>query len=195
MKKFTCFIILICIFLGACKKPVQYSEIPEIKFISYEQHQESYDINGEILIMDCGTLTYYFQDGDGDLGLDASDLKLPPFNTFPYSNNFFCDCYEKRNGIFEKIIVPDTMQGFNGCFPRLSKLSKESINGELYHKMVSYHENSPYDTVKLVFYIVDRALHHSNVEEVVVIRQKAERTKAESTKGRKDESTKGRMNN
>ena len=165
MKKFTCFIILFCVFLGACKKPVQYPEIPEIKFVSFETLSQTN-----------GLLAYYFQDGNGDLGLDEADL-YPPFDTTSiYYYNFFCDCYEKQNGIFVKI---DSTEAngvskpfcINARFPRLSKLSKESINGELYHKMVPYREESPYDTVKLVFYIVDRALNHSNVEEVIVIRR------------------------
>ena len=167
MKKITCFIILFCVFLGACKKPVQYSEIPEIKFISFE-HLSSKN----------GLLTYYFQDGNGDLGLDETDDK-PPFNMDSiYYYNFFCDYYEKQNGVFVKIDsveVNGVFESFNlnARFPRLSKLSDESINGEIYHTMVPYRDDYPNanDTVKLVFYIVDRALHHSNVDSVVVIRR------------------------
>jgi len=166
MKKFTCFIILFCIFLAACKKPVQYSEIPEIKFISFE-HLSSKD----------GLLTYYFQDGDGDLGLDETDTDSPFDTTSVYYYNFFCDYYEKQNGIFVKIDSIDVegkLKPFilNARFPRLSKLSDESINGEIYHKMEPYRvDDSQFDTVKLVFYIVDRALHHSNMDSVVVIRR------------------------
>jgi hypothetical protein len=166
MKKFTCFIILICFFLADCKKPVQYSEIPEIKFISFE-HLSSKD----------GLLSYYFQDGDGDLGLDETDDK-PPFNMDSiYFYNFFCDYYEKQNGVFVKIDsveVNGVLEPFslNARFPRLSVLENESINGEIYHKMEPYRiAESPNDTVKLVFFIVDRALHHSNVDSVVVIRR------------------------
>jgi len=167
MKKITCFIILFCVFLGACKKPVQYSEIPEIKFISFE-----------ILSQTDGLLTYYFQDGDGDLGLDGTDL-YPPFdNTSVYYYNFFCDYFEKQNGVFVKIDsteVDGVLEPFNlnARFPRLSVLKNESISGEIYHKLKPYRDDAPNasDTVKLVFYIVDRALNHSNVEEVVVIRR------------------------
>ena len=180
MKKFTGFIILFCVLFAACKKPVQYSEIPEIKFISFKPYHESQIINEDTITFDGGLLTYYFQDGDGDLGLDEADTK-PPFNLGSiYYYNFFCDYYEKQNGVFVKIDSTDvngvlTPFRLNARFPQLSVLENESINGEIYHKMVPYRiDDSPYDTVKLVFYIVDRALHHSNVEEVVVIRQKAE---------------------
>ena len=151
-------------FLGACKKPVQYSKTPEIKFISFEKISQT-----------DGLLTYYFQDGDGDLGLDEAD-KYSPFDTSSiYYYNFFCDYYEKQHGIFVKIDsveVNNVMKPYrlHARFPRLSKLSEESINGELYHTMEPYRNDNLFDTVKLVFYIVDRNLNHSNVEEVVVIR-------------------------
>ena len=175
MKKITCFIILLCVLLGACKKPVQYSKIPEIKFISFVQISQT-----------DGLLSYYFQDGNGDLGLDKTDL-YPPFDTASvYYYNFFCDYYEKQNGVFVKIDSVDVngvLEPFNlnARFPLLSVREDESINGEIYHKLEPYRADYPNanDTVKLVFYIVDRALNHSNVEEVIVIRQKA----------RKDEST------
>jgi len=159
MKKAFYFGIIIVVFLCACRRPVKYSDIPEIKFISFEK------LNSED-----GILTFYFQDGEGDIGLEAWETK-PPFDY-----NFFCDYYEKQNGIFEKIDSIVDSQGktiayhLNGRIPRLTKLPEESINGEIYLKMVPYREETPFDTIKLSFYIVDRKLNRSNVEEVVVIR-------------------------
>ena len=153
MKNNLFFILIISLFFITCRRPVQYSDIPEIKFISFDIHNQT-----------DGMLTYYFQDGDGDIGLYEFETN-PPFDF-----NFFCDCYEKRDGMFEKVIFPDTTFNLNARIPRLSDLSEESINGEIAHLMVPYRDNSPYDTVKLSFYIVDRKLNHSNVEEVIVVR-------------------------
>jgi hypothetical protein len=166
MKKIIYFGTLICVFFCACRIPEQYSDIPEIKFINFE-----------ILNETDGILTYYFQDGDGDIGLD--DAFYPPFDTSSiYYYNFFCDYYEKRNGIFEKI---DSTEGPNGKIeplifharikPRFSNLPEESISGEIYHTMRPYRNKSPYDTIQLKFYIVDRKLNHSNIEEVIIIRR------------------------
>ena len=158
------FTILFVVFFCACKRPVQYSDIPEIKFISFE-----------ILTQTDGLLTFYFQDGDGDIGLNEYEM-YPPFDkSSMYHYNFLCDYYEKQNGVFVKIDSIETPNGirpyhFNARFPRLSNLPEESINGEINLKMVPYRINNQYDTVKLKFYIVDRKLNHSNVEEVVVIR-------------------------
>jgi len=164
MKKIIYFITAVCIFLCACRRPEIYSDIPEIKFISFEKLNNTN-----------GILTFYFQDGDGNIGLNGYDI-YPPFDTSSvYYYNFFCDYYEKQNGVFNKIDSIDN-QGkiiafnLNARIPRLSNLPEESINGEIYLKMVPYRDSTSFDTIKLSFYIVDRKLNHSNVEEVVVIR-------------------------
>ena len=158
-----CLATILCVLFCTCRKPVQYSVIPEIKLIGFEKITQTE-----------GILAFYFQDGDGDIGLNDYDM-YPPFDTLSiYYYNFFCDYYEKQNGFFVKIDTIETNIGFeplilNKRFPRLSNLPEESINGEIFLKM-PYRDETHYDTVKLKFYIVDRKLNHSNVEEVVVIR-------------------------
>jgi len=164
MKKIICLATILCVLFCTCRKPIQYSVIPEIKFISFEK-----------ITQNEGILAFYFQDGDGDIGLNDYDM-YPPFDTSSiYYYNFFCDYYEKQNGFFIKIDSVETNIGIepfilNARFPRLSNLPEESINGEIFLKMVPYRDETPYDTIKLKFHIVDRKLNHSNVEEVVVIR-------------------------
>ena len=166
MKKMILFIVVFTFFLCACRKPVKYSDIPEIKFISIEKYMDSYGNN-------CATLTFRFQDGDGDIGLNGTDI-YPPFDsTSFYYYNFICDYYEKQNGVFIKIDsteIDGKMQFFtlNARIPRLSKLPEESINGEIYMDMPFYYDPfSEYDTLKLSFFIVDRKLNHSNTEEII----------------------------
>ena len=158
-------------FFCACKKPVRYSDIPEIKFINISKYQDAHIEDGAMLV-------FSFQDGDGDIGLNKNDT-FPPFNTSSiYYYNFFCDYFEKRNGIFIKIDSVEDKDGFmipfnlNARIPQLSDLKEESIHGEIYLKMPFYYDKaSPYtDTIRLVFYIVDRKLNKSNTEEVTVIR-------------------------
>jgi hypothetical protein len=171
MKKIVCFLILIVVVLSACKKPVRYSDIPKIEFISINKYQDE-------MIKDGAMLTFSFQDGNGDIGLNNNDT-FPPFNPkSTYYYNFFCDYYEKQNGVFKKIDsieVNGKMLPFNlnARIPRLSYLPEESINGEIYLIMPFYYDtSSPYnDTIGLTFYIVDRKLNKSNMEEVTVIRR------------------------
>ena len=162
MKKIICFGIALIVFLCACRKPERFPIIPEIKLISFEKYQATDTIMGAIL-------TFYFQDGDGDLGLNSED-SYSPFDTGSiYQYNFFCDYYEKQNGIFVEVKFPIPL---HARFPRLSYLPEESISGEINMTMPSYFDmSSPYDTTKIKFYIVDRKLHHSNIEEATIIRK------------------------
>ena len=144
--------------MSACRKPEQYSIIPKIKLISFEKYIDK-----------SAQLVFSFQDGDGDLGLNDNDIMKPPFDSTSYYHyNFICDYYEKRNGIFVKIDSikkNGSMEPFNlnSRFPRLSNLPEESINGEIYITQNPYYDaSSPYDTIKLSFFIVDRQLHHSD---------------------------------
>jgi len=163
MKKNICFGIALLVFLFACRRPEKFPIIPEIKFISFEEFNDTE-----------GLLVFYFQDGDGDIGLNPWDT-IPPFEY-----NFFCDYYEKRYGIFVKIDSIVDYRGetiafnHNGRIPILSRLPEESISGEIYYTISPWYYDffSPYnDTIQLKFYIVDRKLHKSNVEEIVIIRK------------------------
>jgi len=164
MKKNIGFILLLVIFLWSCKKPVQYSDIPEIKFISFKKLNAT---EGEI--------TFSFKDGMGDIGLNDNDT-FPPFDkNSPFHYNFLCDYYEKQHGVFVKKDSSEALIPINNNarIPRLSKLPEESIHGEI-SIVISpsyYDTTSPYnDTILLKFYIMDRKLNASNTEEVIVIR-------------------------
>jgi hypothetical protein len=161
MKKIVYSGIILLVFLCACRKPERFPIIPEIKLISFEKYQATDSTIGTILV-------FYFQDGDGDVGLDRRDT-FPPFNLGSlYYHNFFCDYYEKQNGIYVKVETP---LPFHARIPRLTYLPEESINGEIYIKMSYYFDSeSHYDTTQIKFYIVDRKLNYSNVEEATMIR-------------------------
>lgn len=47
-------------------------------------------------------------------------------------------------------------------FPRLSNKTPESIDGEISIEIFINNFTSPYDTVRFEFFVVDRALQHSN---------------------------------
>jgi len=166
MKKIICFGIIIFVFLCACKKPVIYSDIPEIRLINFEKYQKNDD---KTKITNGAILKLYFQDGEGDIGLNNNDT-FPPFNYgSPYHRNLICDYYEKQNGVFIKVDSTENNNKieYSARIPRLTNLPKESINGEITHDMLEYYANSPFDTIMLQFYILDRKLNKSNVVEVI----------------------------
>jgi hypothetical protein len=166
MKKNLLFIIIFTTIFTACRKPEIYSDVPEIsdgRLEKYEYVLNEKDEEGVKLI-------FSFKDGDGDIGLNEEDI-FPPYDD-PKNFNLFIDYYEKQNGEFVKIDWELNNNGdtvpfmLNARFPRLSKQPKESIDGEITHFIPKFYPNtSKSDTMKLVFYIVDRKLNKSNVLE------------------------------
>lgn len=150
-------VILSLILIGAaCQPEDKYPIIPRIQLLSLEKLANEYGYDYK------ANLTFYFEDGDGDIGLDntVDDLK-PPFDTASvYHYNFFIHYFEKQNGEFVKVDLPAEQ---NARIPRLSNNTPESIDGNITVEIFINNIVSPYDTVKFEFYIVDRALHHSNV--------------------------------
>ena len=155
MKRLFFFMVSILI-VTSCTKDEKYSIVPRIQYISIDK------IANESGIDNKANLTFYFEDGDGDLGLSdtTEDLK-PPFDTASvYHYNFFINYFEKQDGEFIKVELPAEQ---NARIPRLSNNTPESINGEITVEIFINNIVSPYDTVRFEFYILDRALHKSNI--------------------------------
>ncbi|MDX9891550.1 MAG: hypothetical protein RBS29_03535 [Bacteroidales bacterium] len=155
MKKL--FVILCIISIAmACKPEDKYPIIPRIQMVSLDKIANEYGYDYK------ANLTFYFEDGDGDIGLDNTTEDLqPPFDTASiYHYNFFIHYFEKQNGTFVKVDLPAEQ---NARIPRLSNNTPESIDGDITVEIFINNIVSTYDTVKFEFYIVDRALHHSNI--------------------------------
>lgn len=143
---------LMVLLLTSCQKEEKYSDIPHIEFISLES------INDGSSDMDV-RLTFKFQDGNGDIGLDDDDTETPFDTASVYYYNCFISYFEKQNGEFVEVELPFTM---NMRIPRLSKYDKESIEGEIYMDLYANNPFSKFDTIRYEVFIVDRALNHSN---------------------------------
>lgn len=146
-------VLLLSVLLIGCRHEEKYSIIPYIEFLSLEKVDNGTGHDSQ------ATLTIHFQDGDGDIGLDNRD-RNPVFAVdSPYYYNFFIDFYEKQQGEWVKIDLPTPL---HARIPHLSEDVSESIEGKL--SIITYINNpmSPYDTVRLSCYLVDRALHHSD---------------------------------
>lgn len=143
---------VMCILFASCKKEEKYPVIPHIEFLSLE------DIRSESSGMDV-RLTFKFQDGDGDIGLDEDDTDSPFDTASVYYYNCFISYFEKQNGEFVKVELPSTL---NMRIPRLSDYDEESIEGEIYLDMYANNPFSTFDTIRYELYIVDRALNRSN---------------------------------
>ncbi len=150
------FVTLCLLFLAGCKKPEKFSVVPEIQFLSLVK------IDNGTGIDDKATLTFHFQDGDGDIGLGVSDIVSPYDTLSEFYYNCFIDYYKKVNGEFQKIEFEGVT--FNQRIPRLSNDVPESIEGELYIDLNinDYSPGCQFDTIMFKCHIVDRALNESN---------------------------------
>ncbi|MEA3445237.1 MAG: hypothetical protein U9R19_10995 [Bacteroidota bacterium] len=138
----------------SCSEITEYSEIPEIKYLDHIALDSVDILDNPIRFVD---LRFSIIDGDGDFGLKESDT-LPPFDTI-YNNNFFSVLYGYKNGGFELvegIVNPDSRIKFIAIENHKAYKADIYIEFEYSKNLVNY------DTLKYDFYVVDRALNHSN---------------------------------
>ncbi len=153
------FVVIVFLSLDSCKKIPHYSKTPAISFgndyISifgnvYNSGSQSY---GDSIIV-----KIKFQDGDGDLGLDADDKKN---DTLP---NFFLKVRGKNPTHLQDTIL------YTGQFQPLTYLPKSikgPVDGELSYTVFFDYNNYYYvkDTLTFLIHIKDRAGNISNTIE------------------------------
>ena len=135
--------------MAGCGPKEKFPEQPLITFKSFEQLGTS------------AKLTISFTDGDGDLGLDDSDVQ-PPFDTAStYYHNLFLNYEELQNGVWE---APDLLLETNYRIPRITPTGQnKTLQGDIAVDLFwPIRPGSPYDTVRFEVMIVDRALNESN---------------------------------
>ena len=162
MKPFAKILIITIIILLSglsCQKIESLPEIPSISFKSFIFKDTTItDILGnEVKI---GELTFDFEDGDGDIGLTQPDSLSVDSSNF----NMFFTLFSKTNGEFIEVSEDDLETPLNYRIPYIKKEGQnKALKGEIQVDFRYYH-TFEYDTFKYSFYIVDRALHKSNIE-------------------------------
>jgi len=142
---------------------VNYPEIPEISF-------ENVYVIDSVDILDNKTkvveLLFTVIDGDGDIGLKEQDTIGPYNKDSTYYYNLFITELEKVNGSF--IEVENTLFPRNYRIPYLTpegqnKNLKATVKVSIEY---SYNDRNPlaFNVFKYEFYLVDRQLHHSNID-------------------------------
>jgi hypothetical protein len=148
-------IVLICVLaLGSCQKIEQLPATPHIEFTSFTVFDTT-DILGNIA--KAGRLKFYFEDGDGDLGLEA-----PSQNQID-TTNLFLTLFRKTGGNMVAAPENDPLKPFSYRIPYLERLGQNKILKGTITVTLLYSFYSPNDTIRYDFYIKDRALNESNV--------------------------------
>ena len=140
--------------ISSCVKQEKYSEIPEISLRPF------------VLIFDTGqyavkgVLSFDFQDGNGDIGLNPGDT-FPPFNRDgDYYYNLVIRYFEKQDSVYVEVVLDPP---FSARIPALNPdYPGKAIKGIISDTLVM--DPAPaFDTVRFEFFIYDRVLNKSNV--------------------------------
>lgn len=140
----------------SCQKIESLPEIPSISFKSFILKDTTDALGNEGKI---GELTFDFEDGDGDIGLTQPDSLSADSTNF----NLFFTMFDKIDGEFIEVPENDLEAPLNYRIPYIEKEGQnKALKGEIQVDFI--YLLFEYDTFKYTFFIVDRALHKSNVE-------------------------------
>jgi hypothetical protein len=142
----------------ACEGPESLPPEPRIEFRSINQ----YDTTDFYLGFPAKAvkISFYFEDGDGDLGLD------PPLTPgIDPSSNLFLKLYRKTNGVFELVGPGDDLYPSEYRIPFLEAGGQNKIlRGTIDVTLIYLFFDTP-DSLYYEFWIRDRGGHESNTEE------------------------------
>jgi len=145
------FIVLAAIV--SCRKIEQLPPEPYVEFTSFEIFDTT-DILGNVA--KGGRLKFYFEDGDGDLGLQE------PSGNQNDTTNLFLKLYRKKNGVMVPAPDNDPLEPSDYRIPYLVRLGQNKILKGTVAATFMYLFYTPQDTIMYDFYIVDRASNESN---------------------------------
>jgi len=147
------YLLLFLLLAGACGRIEQLSPVPRIEFKSFAVF-DTVDLLGNDA--KGGRLKFYFEDGDGNIGLNE------PTEEEPDTNNLFMTLYRKTNGIMNPAPYNDPLEPSDYRIPYMERLGQNKIlKGEIAVTLLYlfYSEN---DTIRYDFYIKDRSGNSSN---------------------------------
>lgn len=159
--KYLLLVILPVLALGSCRKIEKLSAIPLIKFTSFSIF-DTVDIlgnNGK-----AGRLKFYFEDGDGDIGLQSpADIQNADYK--PDTTNLFLSLYRKTDGsMVLSTDKNDPLLPYSSFrIPFMDRVGQNKILKGTISVTFLYQSYSLNDTVRYDFYVKDRALNESNV--------------------------------
>jgi hypothetical protein len=147
---------IILLTAGSCKKIEQLPPEPYIEFRSFEI-LDTTDILGNSA--KAGRLKFYFEDGDGNIG-----LREPSESLLADSTNLFFKLYKKKDGEMVVASANDPITPSPYRIPYLERLGQNKIIKGTISVTFLYLFYNPADTIRYDFYLKDRALNESNLE-------------------------------
>lgn len=154
-------VIVAALLLGSCGPIETLPAEPRIEFRTFTLYDTT-DILGNPA--KAGKLSFYFEDGDGDLGLN------PPQNpgTDP-SSNLFLKLYRQTNGVFELAGPSDPLYPSEYRIPFIEAEGQNKILKGTIDVTLIYLLYNPSDTLYYDFWIKDRGGNESNTATTCVV--------------------------
>jgi hypothetical protein len=152
--KYLIAILIFTLILDSCRKIEQLPAVPHIEFTSFTVFDTT-DILGNN--SKGGRLRFHFEDGDGDMGLDA------PSGFQTDSTDLFFTLFRKQGGIMSPAPDNDPLKPSAYRIPYMERLGQNKILKGTISVTFLYLFYNTSDTIRYDFYIVDRALNESNV--------------------------------
>jgi hypothetical protein len=150
---FTALILFAVITLDSCRKIEQLSPVPNIRYTSFTIFDTTDILGNE---SKGGKLLFYFEDGDGDVG-----LKVPTDNSADSTNLFFT-LYRKKDGQMVPAETGDPLYPSAYRIPYMERLGQNKILKGTIQVTFLYLFFEPGDTIQYDFFLKDRANHESN---------------------------------
>jgi hypothetical protein len=145
----------IIILATTCRKIEELPDIPRIEFQSFEIF-DTIDILGNKA--KGGLLKFYFEDGDGNVGLKQ------PENRLDDTTNLFFTLYRKTDGEMIQAPENDPLTPSSYRIPYMVRLGQNKILKGTISVTFFYLFYTPSDTISYEFYLEDRLYNESNLE-------------------------------
>ncbi len=145
---------LVLYFSGGCEKIRQLPPEPTIEFRQFTMY-DTIDLLGNPA--KAGILEFYFEDGDGDLGLKQ------PVEGESDTTNLFFTLYKKENGVFSEIDESDPNDPADYRIPFMEREGQNKILQGTIEITFLYFFFELSDTIMYDFYVKDRAGNESNI--------------------------------
>jgi hypothetical protein len=145
----------------ACTRIENLPDTPSVEFRSFRLF-DSTDILGNNL--KAGVMTFYFEDGDGDLGLADPDSTSTADTT-----NLFLKLFRKTNGTFTEVGDGDFLKPSSYRIPYLEPIGQNHVLKGTIDITLLYFIYKDTDTLYYDFWVKDRKGHESNIDSTCVI--------------------------
>lgn len=160
-KRLSILIFVLLIAAISCVKIESLPDVPMVEFRSFSIY-DTIDILGNPA--KAGTITFYFEDGDGDLGLAD-----PGTGETTVTSNLFFKAYRRVNNDFVPIEMGDDLYPSEYRIPYMEASGQNKILRGTIDVTMVYFFYSTTDTIYYDFWVRDREGHDSNTDSTCVV--------------------------